>query len=326
MAFVSIVVPIYNVEKYLNECLESIAQQTFQDIQVILVDDGSTDRSPAMCDRFMEAMHHRFQVIVVRQENSGLSAARNRGIKEATGQFIVFLDSDDYINSALVEKCVNECIAHQYDIVFYKYERFDNTKRCLSDRFPNYQSGSSREVLSSIYSHNLDNFAWSFMARTALYSGVKFPVARNYEDRATTYRLVGKASSIGFIPEPLYHYRVRRGSITKSFGLNEAQSEIITYNEQQAWIRGRYPDLVTMQQRYCAQEFMNDFGDTVRADSFKANKASRRLLVLKIHEIISCTGIKGYPLKFLVKYYLMRFRMLHALQIVKSNFDTSRGK
>jgi glycosyltransferase involved in cell wall biosynthesis len=326
MALVSIVVPIYNVEDYLSECLESIAQQTFQDIQVILVDDGSTDRSPAMCDRFAEAMHQRFPVIVVHQKNSGLSSARNSGIKEATGQFIVFLDSDDYVNSTLVEKCVNECTVHQHDIVFYKYERFDDAKRCLSDRFPDYQAGSSRKVLSSIYSYNLDNFAWSFMAKTALYGDVQFPVARNYEDRATTYRLVGKASSIGFIPEPLYYYRIRQGSITKSFGLNEAQSEIITYNEQQAWARGRYPDLITLQQRYFAQEFMNDFGDTVRADSFTANNASRKLLARKIHEIVSGTRTKGYPLKFLVKYYLMRFHMLHALQFIKSNFDASRGK
>ncbi|MFT8636967.1 MAG: glycosyltransferase family 2 protein [Pseudoclavibacter sp.] len=325
MPVVSIVIPIYNVAEYLSTCLQSVTQQTYKDIQVILVDDGSTDQSSSICDQFAGRMSTQVDVIVIHQRNSGLSAARNRGLERATGRFILFLDSDDYVHQTLVADCVAELTAHSYDIVFFNYDRIAAGRHRTNNRFPHYRSGNSSQVLQSIFSHHLDNFAWSFMALRDLYDGIRFPLARNYEDRATTYRLVGRAKAIGFISRSLYYYRVRQDSITKNFADGDAKSEVTTYHEQYSWIVDRYPALANAQQRYFVQELMNDFGDTVRPISFKANITSRYILKHLIHDIVSDTGIRGYPGSFFVKYWLMRLGILHTLQYLKSYFFYFKG-
>ena len=109
MEKVTVVVPVYNAEKYLTECLESIQRQTYSNIEIILVDDGSKDSSPALCDAFQKKDN---RIKVVHKMNEGAGKSRNKGIEMATGDYILFVDSDDYIKSDLVEKCVNLSLIH----------------------------------------------------------------------------------------------------------------------------------------------------------------------------------------------------------------------
>lgn len=218
---VSIVVPVYNVEEYLDACLTSISLQSYSNIEVIVVDDGATDSSPDICDRWAE-LDSRFQV--VHQSNKGLSSARNEGIKRSRGDYLLFVDSDDLIDEKLVEIAVNACEREKADICFYRFANFENkitelTPYAESNLFPKVASSNSKSALMHLFGQRIHNYAWMHIASMSLYrsTGFEFPVGRNMEDMATTSGLLAASSRVAYIPDVLYFYRKRSQSIVSSW-------------------------------------------------------------------------------------------------------------
>ena len=210
---VSILVPVYNVRNYLRECLDSIIGQTFKDWECILVDDGSTDGSGQICDEY-EMRDSRFRVIHI--ENGGVSAARNTAIEAATGEFIIFCDSDDWMEPVMIETLHRLIIEYNADVaqVSFWFEFVGEAKvRRLVDKTVVLDRPSALYELARDI--KLPSYMWNKLFRRRLVKP-EFPVGMTFEDLHTSVKWFRRAGRVVLDPTPLYHYRMRRGSIVHS--------------------------------------------------------------------------------------------------------------
>lgn len=216
---VSIVVPVYKVEQYLRKCLDSILEQTYPHLQIIIVDDGSPDRSGDIADQYAK-QDSRIQVI--HQENKGLSGARNTGIQHATGEYTVYLDSDDWLEHFAIEKLVwltqkyeadivqsNFYYAYEHEqLVDYRYQQADDPPQVLN------QQQAMKEL---VVNQKLKNFAWGKLYKTELIKNIPFQEGRLFEDVLWAYLVVKKAERVVLDAEPLFYYLQRETSITADY-------------------------------------------------------------------------------------------------------------
>lgn len=205
---ISVIVPIYNVERYVWTCLNSLAQQTMKQIEVICIDDGSTDESGKIADEF-EKKDENFRVI--HTENRGLSAARNRGIDGAIADWLMFVDSDDWVSEEFCRIPYEAAIENQADMVIFDHYISQEKGKLRRAKTGRIQSGIVTEA-SVIRNCG----AWNKLYKRNLFDGIRYPEGYVYEDLATTHRIIHKAERIYQCEEKLYYYRERRGSITKS--------------------------------------------------------------------------------------------------------------
>ena len=218
-SLLSVVVPVYNVEQYLNTCVDSILNQTYENIEVILVDDGSSDNSGSICDAYAEKDE---RIKVIHKSNGGLSDARNCGIDAASGEYIIFVDSDDYIHSQMFEILIGQVIANDSDIAACEYQKVPEGTATVEMRAEaEVKILSGVKLLEELYSGNYSDI--SFISVCKLYKkslffddDIRFPIGRYYEDMFTTHKLLYKARRVVIISEKLYFYRVRQGSIMHS--------------------------------------------------------------------------------------------------------------
>ena len=203
---VSVVVPIYNVEKYLSRCIDSIIDQSYDKLQIILVNDGSKDHSLEISKEY-EAKDKR--IIVLDKVNGGLSDARNYGIRYATGEYIVFIDSDDFIKENMIEKMLKKITMTNSDICVCDMEYlYDNGNI-------EFASGGDFDVTSDKLV-DINNSACNKMYKTSMFSDISFPVGKYYEDLATIPILMHKANKVCKVNEAFYVYYQRSGSIAHS--------------------------------------------------------------------------------------------------------------
>ncbi len=216
MVKVSLIIPVYNVESFLEECLNSVEKQTYGDFECILVDDGSTDQSGKMCDKYAET-HENTRVI--HKENGGLSDARNVGVEACDGEFVVFMDSDDYVTEDYLEYLVSLTEKYKTDIAIAGVKKFeDGTVPEIIPKEETEKVLSKEKVLEKICYGEYGIYAPSKIYRRELVLENKYPAGKFYEDLATTYRIVGacQGENIAFGSREIYYWRQRTGSITKS--------------------------------------------------------------------------------------------------------------
>ena len=211
---ISVIVPVFKVEKYLDECILSILGQTYKDLEVILVDDDSPDICGKMCDHYAELDS---RVRVIHNCHSGLSGTRNRGLEEATGDYIIFADSDDYLAPDMLEKMLNNLEETGADIAICGFSRTNELGRARPNINPMIQKKrifSNRKGMRDLLSiGGYTSFAWNKLCKRELLEGVRYPQGRYYEDMATTYKIFHRASNIVYDPAIGYYYRQRRNSI-----------------------------------------------------------------------------------------------------------------
>lgn len=213
MCKVSVIVPVYNVENYLPKCIDSICNQTETELEIILVDDGSTDGCGAICDRYAEKDA---RIRVIHQQNSGLGAARNTGIRAATAEYLLFVDSDDYIESNLVEKAYSASIENRADIVMFGFQRvYEDGRVDFAYDFPASLADKKGCSLKNTPELLLVTpGAWNKLYKKALFDGITFPPRAWYEDLRTIPKLYSKANSIYCIGQYFpYKYLLRENSI-----------------------------------------------------------------------------------------------------------------
>lgn len=218
MPKVSVIVPIYNVEKYLEKCINSLLSQTLEDIQIILVNDGSKDNSGNIAKEYEK--NNKDRVIYVEKANGGLSDARNYGLKYATGDFVAFLDSDDYIEKNAYEEMYNKAIEENADYVECDFIwEFPNKIR-VDKQYP-YKN--KKEMLSFVRV-----VAWNKLIKRQLITdnNLEFPKGLRYEDVEFTYKLIPFINKFAYIDKPFIHYVQREGSIANV--QNERTAEIFT--------------------------------------------------------------------------------------------------
>ena len=213
---ISVIVPIYKVEAYLRPCVESILAQTYENLEVILVDDGSPDGCPAICDEFAARDG---RVRVIHKPNGGLSDARNAGLDVARGEWIGFVDSDDTVDPDMFATLLETALREDAQVAVCNFYEFDDATGEVwwARGVKAAQTLDSRAALVLLmHDDELQNYAWNKLFARELWSGVRFPVGQKYEDVNTTYKLVERARRVALIPLALYNYRVRQTGIVGS--------------------------------------------------------------------------------------------------------------
>ena len=216
---ISVIIPVYNVEKYIVCCLESILNQSYKNLEIIIVDDGSNDGSGEICDKY-KMLDSRVKVI--HKEDGGLSDARNVGMEIATGNYITFIDSDDYVSVDYIENLKKAMTTYKTDISCCDYKKVqENCEMIYQDFGENIEVCSNIECLKQMYYskiHGMEFVTWGKLYKKSLFDNYKiqFPFGKLHEDTYTTYMLVYYAKSIAFVHAKKYFYRIRTGSIMNS--------------------------------------------------------------------------------------------------------------
>ena len=234
---VSIVVPVYNVEKYLEDCVDSILRQTYENLEIVLVDDGSTDGSGKICDDLQKKSN---RIIVIHKKNGGLSDARNCGIDNAHGKYICIIDSDDLVSEDYIE-IMKKNISESVKITACGYCHYYDSGRKVKINFDNichyYKGIEAQKYLNVIGFFNVSTCNKLF--EKSLFDEIRFPVGKKSEDWYVMYKLIEKAGGIYYNSDIKYLYRQRSGSITKSIVVNDAAidaaQEVYQYYIKQNW-------------------------------------------------------------------------------------------
>jgi len=203
---VSVIVPVYNMEKYLSKCLDSLVNQTFEDIEIILINDGSTDNSENIIKEYLE--RYSKKIVYIKKENEGQGVARNLGIDKARGEYITFVDSDDYVDVTMIEKLYSSIIKEKADISVSRgliEVRSDNL--LINDFIFNNEESVKRYILN-----NFGPVAKLIKKDIIINNQLYFPSLRAYEDIAVVPLWGLFANGISFVEEPLYYYLIREGS------------------------------------------------------------------------------------------------------------------
>jgi len=267
-ALISVVVPCFQVEAYLKGCIESIMAQSFKDFEVILVDDGSTDSTGKMCDAYAEQYS---AIRVIHKANGGLSDARNAGIEHSNGEYICFVDSDDTLHPDYLGILYRTLIDTDSDISVcaYRevYEPYNGTTP-ISDMQTVTYSGKEA-VRELILSDKLMNYAWNKLYKKELFSEVRYPVGKCWEDIGATYKLFEESSRVTYTNAPLYFYLRRKGSITASNNIRNFLDSYELLNERYCSLKDRYPELCdALRTQLCVSSFncwsfLVTYGDVV---------------------------------------------------------------
>ena len=237
---ISIIIPVYKVEKYLNRCMMSIIGQTYTNLEIILVDDGSPDNCPELCDCWCRKDN---RVHVIHKKNGGLSDARNAGIEAATGDYILFVDSDDYIMTDMCEKMIKVAEDTHADMVvcsfIWKYPTEEKVQSMVIGN--TIQSFTNIELLKIFFMKKTVELtvAWNKLYQRRLFftqEHIRYPVGKLHEDEFTTYRLIYEAKNITIIPDALYYYVQRDASIMSEFRSRNLNDSIEAAESYITWM------------------------------------------------------------------------------------------
>ena len=223
---ISIIIPVYNVEKYLNKCLNSVIEQTYKNIEVILIDDGSTDNSGKICDEYAK---NDIRIKIIHQQNGGVSTARNNGLEHATGKYITFVDSDDYIEKEMIETMAKKIMKKNADIVICGVTDRDEENNIINQSLNKKENVFNNiEAIKEMLDEKLFNcVCWAKLYKKELFRNIKFnSKIRIAEDMDVLYRVFYKSNKIIQIPERLYNWTSRGDSVTKGNDMSKWQDEI----------------------------------------------------------------------------------------------------
>ena len=210
---ISVVVPIYNVEKFLEKCLSSICNQSYKNLEILLVDDGSTDHCGAICDAYA-GKDARIQVL--HQSNQGLSAARNAGIERASGDYLGFVDGDDWIEPTMFQSLLDAMIQHQADIAACQFRYvFSNGTSKIRLAQP-FEAEGRQMIVLLLEGERIQDYVCNKLFSARLFNSIRFPVGKAFEDISTTYRLFERAARLVSLAEPLYCYFQRKTGIVRT--------------------------------------------------------------------------------------------------------------
>ena len=246
---ISVIIPIYNVDQYLSQCMQSVLSQSYKELEIILVDDGSTDKCPALCDEYEKKDA---RVRVIHKKNGGLSDARNVGMKMATGEWVYFVDSDDWLPQDAIQKLFHFARENYCDVVqgglYYAYQNHLLYRKASEKEQKQTVLGRNEAMRELIINDRVKNFAWGKLYKFDLLKDLPFPVGKYFEDSFWQHLVMDRVERYGIIDEPLYYYRQRRDSIsgTPSGRLNDL---LEGYEQRLVFIQKYYNELTPLMQK-----------------------------------------------------------------------------
>lgn len=255
MPKISVIVPVYNTEEYLEKCLDSLVNQTLQDIEIIIINDGSTDRSGQIIEKYLAENPEK--IVYIKQENEGgVCPPRNRGIEKATGEYIAFLDSDDWIDVVAYETMYEKAISGDFDVVMCEtYAVYPKKNLYISCGLKNDTTDIKRNM------NKLYAVIWNKIYRRELFDKIRFREDVWFEDVEFLYRLYPNIKSIGVVKKPFCYYLQRQGSMTYTYNekiyriINNFES-IFQYYEDNGMFKAYYRELEYAYLRYAFATFI----------------------------------------------------------------------
>ena len=242
MELVSMIIPVYGVEAYLRECLETVLNQTYTNLEIILIDDESPDYCPEICDQYAQKDT---RIKVIHQKNGGAANARNHGLDMAAGKYICFIDSDDKIEKTYVEKLLDVIKKSQSDVAVCSFKQWYKDKTQDSSGFENKEY-SSKDYIRKFLSDWTCGLIWNKMFQKKTLEGVRFEEGHKIDDEFFTYQTILRAEKVVIFDEPLYWYRMRRSGVMLSGRQYQAQmlKDRVEYmTKRYEMVVEKYPDL-----------------------------------------------------------------------------------
>ena len=251
----SVIVPVYNVEKYISKCLDSLLNQTLQDIEIILVNDGSTDQSEKICRQYAE---NDSRIKLYSKSNGGLSDARNYGLEKITADIVGFVDSDDYIDLNMFEYLYEQKKKHSVQIAVGGVKMVTNDGDVYQTRAVPGECVCNRHdaIAEVLYSKRVLNAVTNKIFDTELFRGIRFPVGKVFEDAFIIYDLFQKVSDVFFTDQVFYYYRFNRQSISHKLFSEREFDRIEASLKKVEFIRKEYPDLLGLAEQYVVYDCM----------------------------------------------------------------------
>ena len=308
---VSVIIPVYNVAPYLREALDSVIHQTYHSLQILIIDDGSTDGSSSICDEYLSDP----RVIVIHQENRGLSNARNVGLDLMTGEYTAFLDSDDAFHPTFIESLFNIMIHNHSDIVVCKYSIHNTIGRItVNDQVGKVQHDSPKqkqsvydrvELLRALIDGKINMGVWNKLYKRKLWDGIRFPDGHNFEDIDTLYRIFDICDSAYVTEQILYFYRQRPGSITQTMTRQNLNDRILACSHLDEFVQAHTSEIFSRHQLekihwaalnslivYYAKQSSGEYSHELRKEILSTGKKNR---------------VKNCGIQTKAAYYMIRF-------------------
>ena len=290
MDLISVIIPVYNVEKYLDICVESVVRQTYENLEIILVDDGSTDNCPAICDEWARKDS---RIKVIHKQNGGLSSARNVGMKNASGDYIGFIDSDDVISLDMYEKLLSSLKENEADIAqcgyftFSDYSQisdFNNDKTVYTRKF-----NSHNAVKSLLTDGTVSVICWSKLYKNQVIKNVFFEEGVINEDVLWTYQVLAKSDNVVTISGKLYGYYQREGSIMNSAYSERRFDALYALSKRSDAVKTDFPDLFPLAERAYAGGCMYHYQWLCRLDDTEEYRDFRK----RLHKMFLSSDLKS---------------------------------
>lgn len=275
MTKVSVIIPIFNGEKYIESCLSDLTKQTLKEFEVILINDGSTDKTAEICDRISMKNSN---IKVIHQINQGVSKARNEGIKVATGEYLCFIDCDDYIDDKYLELLYNSCEINKVKISMCCIEVVDEFKKTINSKFINDGKYDSKYVLQELFRFkNINGGPCGKLFHKSLFKeNLCFPPINTYEDLSFVYKAIYLSKSIYFVKNCKYYYVHRNGiGAMDKFIKNPTTDVIIVANEILEFIKINIPEIWDTSFYGLISQVLMYINDINKIDKSWTNKSSK---------------------------------------------------
>lgn len=228
---ISVIVPIFNTQKYLSKCIDSICNQTYSNLEIILVDDGSTDDSGKICDEYAKIDK---RIKVVHKTNGGLSDARNKGLDIVSGEFVAFVDGDDYIHPDMYAILLQAMNDYQSDIVCCDYRKVSEEEEITEDcTYGKCTSYRGKDVIRQIWKDNVKTVVqWNKLYKADIFSDIRYPIGRYHEDTFVIHHILQKCKIYTVVEQKLYYYVQHSDSIMSNFKIKRVEDAIDAYKER----------------------------------------------------------------------------------------------
>lgn len=317
MKLVSVIVPVYNVENYLEECIVSIVVQSYSNFELLLVDDGSTDSSGDICE-MLKRKYSDIDIFVYHKENGGLSDARNYGIDRANGSYITFVDSDDYIKPDYIEELVESLEKNEADMSVCGLSLLKNGILIATNDARGKDLFNRENAVKMALKNRIRQSAWGKMYRREVFKSIRFPKGLLYEDLAVFFDILLQCDRIAVFDSPLYIYRIRNESIMRSEFSEKQFCEVRIIEEAMEKVEEYYPYMrveIIERKLYSYFIVLNRILKSKNKERFKEHRRLLKRKIIKIVRPVLFSPQASVRIKVKIVSYLLGENIYYALQM-----------